>query len=63
MGKKVEVKYKSLYKKALEAVQGGGDLQGEKFFVCERCGYTVEGEVPEVCPVCGAPRKMFKEIK
>lgn len=61
--KKVEVKHESLYKRALEAVRGGEDLEDDKFFVCDKCGYTTEGKVPEVCPVCGAPRKMSKEVK
>ena len=28
-------------------------------FVCSVCGYTVEGEAPERCPVCGAVREVF----
>jgi rubrerythrin len=31
-------------------------------YVCQVCGNTVEGEAPERCPICGAPKKMFKQI-
>jgi len=27
--------------------------------VCEVCGYTVEGEAPEKCPICSAKRDQF----
>ena len=29
-------------------------------FVCPVCGYTVEGEAPDKCPVCNAVKKLFK---
>jgi len=30
-------------------------------FICQICGYIHEGaEPPEVCPLCGAPKSMFK---
>ncbi|MHA2038690.1 MAG: rubredoxin-like domain-containing protein [Promethearchaeota archaeon] len=32
-------------------------------YICPVCGYTHEGEPPEVCPVCGAVKKVFQEIK
>ncbi|MCM1297102.1 MAG: NADH peroxidase [Muribaculaceae bacterium] len=30
-------------------------------FVCTVCGYIAEGEAPEVCPVCKAPKSKFAE--
>jgi desulfoferrodoxin-like iron-binding protein len=31
-----------------------------KGFVCGMCGYvSINGDAPEKCPVCGAPKKMF----
>lgn len=34
-----------------------------KKFVCTVCGYVHEGEEPpEVCPVCGQPKEVFKEV-
>ena len=32
-------------------------------FVCTVCGYTAEGEAPEFCPVCKAPKSAFKEMQ
>jgi superoxide reductase len=32
-----------------------------KMFVCGMCGHIEFGEAPEHCPVCGAPKKSFKE--
>lgn len=35
-----------------------------KKFICVVCGYVHEGdEAPEKCPVCGAPKSKFKELK
>lgn len=51
------------YKKALEAVEKGSDLQPEDYFVCQVCGYTAEGEAPDNCPICNAPKEKFKKIE
>jgi len=59
---KVEEVHHSLYKKALESLEKGQALKDEPYFVCQGCGYTAEGEAPERCPVCGAPRSMFKRV-
>ena len=32
-------------------------------YVCSVCGYTVEGEAPEKCPVCGAVREVFVKME
>ena len=51
-----------LYKKALDAVKQGKDATIGKIFVCSVCGYTIEGEAPDKCPICGAPKDKFKEF-
>ena len=51
-----------LYKKALDAVKQGKDVTVGKIFVCSVCGYTVEGEAPDKCPLCGAGKDKFKEF-
>ena len=51
-----------LYTKAIEALIAGGDLPSSAIHVCDVCGNTVVGEVPDKCPVCGAPKSKFKEI-
>ena len=59
---KVEKVHYDLYQKALESLGGGKELKKEPYFVCSVCGYTVGGEAPEKCPVCGAPRSKFGEV-
>ena len=59
---KVEKIHHALYQKALEALEAGKELKEEPYFVCSVCGYTVGGEAPEKCPVCGAPRSKFKKV-
>ncbi len=52
----------SLYEKAKSVASEKRDISIGKIYVCERCGYTVEGGAPERCPVCGAPKERFKEF-
>jgi len=59
----VEKVHAELYKKALEKVESGSDLEENKMFVCQVCGFTVEGEAPDVCPICGARHDKFDEIE
>jgi rubrerythrin len=60
---KVEKIHFGLYTQALQAVQGGKKLEEKPYFVCPRCGNTVEGEAPERCPICGTPGNVFKKIE
>jgi len=60
---KVEKIHHGLYQKALKALEAGQKLKDEPYFVCQVCGNTVAGEAPERCPICGAPRKMFKRVE
>jgi rubrerythrin len=52
----------ALYAAAKEAVAGGKDIAAAPIWVCATCGYTVEGEAPEKCPVCGAMRTKFQQF-
>jgi len=60
---KVEKIHHGLYQKALELLEVGKEAKAEPYFVCQGCGYTVAGEAPDKCPVCGALRKMFKRVE
>ena len=60
---KVEKIHHTLYGKALKALEEGQQLEDKPYFVCPVCGYTVEGEAPERCPICGAPGSKFKPIE
>lgn len=58
----VEEVHYSLYSKALETVKSGSDLPPVKIYVCPVCGYTVEKEPPDTCPVCNVQGSKFIEI-
>ena len=60
---KVEKIHHRLYQKTLEDLEAGKEMKAEPYFVCQGCGYTVAGEAPEKCPVCGAPKSMFKRVE
>jgi len=60
---KVEKIHHQLYQKALEALEAGQELKAESCFICPVCGYTVAGEAPDRCPVCGAPRNKFQRVE
>ncbi len=49
-----------LYSRAKEAVAGGRDVEVARVVVCASCGYTAEGEAPDKCPLCGAPKERFQ---
>ncbi len=55
----VEKIHASLFKKALEEL---GNEKPVDYYVCQYCGNTVEGDPPERCQICGAPKSMFKKI-
>jgi rubrerythrin len=48
-----------LYQRAKEVVDKGKDLDYFPVHVCSNCGFTMEGEAPDKCPVCGAPKQKF----
>lgn len=58
----VEKVHHKLYEAALEAVENGKDLEKKEVYICPVCGYTHEGDPPDSCPVCGAAKKVFKQI-
>lgn len=49
----------ALYEKAISYADRGKDADLGPIQVCEVCGYTVEGEAPDICPICGAKREKF----
>jgi rubrerythrin len=51
-----------LYSQAQQAVETKKDLTFKDIFVCEACGFTMEGVAPDRCPVCGAPSNRFKKF-
>lgn len=55
----VEKVHAELFKKALENLDKSFDTD---YFVCQVCGYTVENQAPDKCPICGSPKEAFKKI-
>lgn len=51
--------HKALFQKAKEAVDRRSDVSLETVDVCHVCGYPREGEAPDRCPVCKAPKDKF----
>ena len=60
LANEVEKIHGDLYKKALDNLGKNPDVD---YYVCQVCGNTVEGEPPDKCPICGAPKKMFKKVE
>ncbi len=59
----VEKIHHGFYNKAADSLGKGKDLPATKYFVCRGCGNTVEGEAPEKCSICGAPKSWFMQIE
>lgn len=55
----VEKIHAGLYQKALDDL---GKNRETDYYVCQICGNTVEGEAPDKCPICNAPKSMFKKV-
>ncbi len=48
-----------MYARAKESAQAKKDFDLSAIYVCEVCGWTVEGVAPDKCPLCGAPKERF----
>jgi rubrerythrin len=60
LANEVEKIHHALYAKALENL--GKNAEVEYYTICKVCGYTHEGEAPDVCPVCGARKVAFYKV-
>lgn len=49
-----------LFQEAQDMAKQGKDIDINDIHICPVCGYTETGEVPDVCPVCGAKKEVFK---
>ncbi|MDQ1371832.1 MAG: hypothetical protein QG582_747 [Candidatus Thermoplasmatota archaeon] len=50
------------YERALEAAKASKDVELGLLHVCPVCGYTMEGDAPDACPVCGAKKERFAKF-
>jgi len=48
-----------IYRTAREVVETGRDIAFKPIHVCSNCGFTMEGDAPDKCPVCGVPKNKF----
>ena len=55
----VERGHAGLYENALQHMLAGVDTE---YYVCSVCGYVADGELPDQCPICGAPGEKFKRV-
>lgn len=51
-----------MYRKAKKAAEAGKDIETGALYICDVCGFTAEGKLPDFCPVCGAKKEQFKEF-
>jgi len=51
--------HKKLFEKAKDAVDSDSDVELGPIQICGVCGYTLEGEAPERCPLCNALKEKF----
>jgi len=49
----------AMYTETRQAVGEGKDVDLGDISICPVCGYTVEGEAPDTCPVCGVKKERF----
>jgi rubrerythrin len=59
----VEEVHFDLFNRALSALKEGRELVDEDIYVCPVCGNTVEGSVPDICPVCHVKGEKYKKIE
>ena len=57
----VEKIHARLYQQLLDSIESTQEKY--PYFVCPVCGYTVEREAPDRCPVCNTKGGMFKKIE
>ena len=51
-----------LFREALAALEAGKDLSKMDVYLCPVCGDVEFGELPEKCPICGAPKAKYEKI-
>ena len=55
----VEQIHANLFTKAIDALRNQKQIDKVDYYICGVCGNTVEGEAPDKCPICGAPKEKF----
>ena len=55
----VEREHAKLYSKALDHMIAEAQTE---YYVCGVCGHISDGELPDECPICGAPSERFRRV-
>ncbi len=50
-----------MYDRAKNAVEAGKDVDLGDVYICPVCGFTMEGTLPDLCPVCNAKKESFRK--
>ena len=58
----VEKVHEELYRNALAAMESGQPMKEVDYYVCPICGFTHEGPLDGICPVCKTPADKFERI-
>jgi rubrerythrin len=58
----VEKVHGALCQKAIDALKAKKPFELKDYYVCGQCGYTAEDNPPDVCPVCGAKKELFRKV-
>lgn len=48
-----------MYQNTKQAVENGKDVRLDDVYICDACGYTIDGEAPDRCSICDATRERF----
>lgn len=51
--------HSKMYTDAKKVVMEKKDIEIGTIHICDVCGYTHDGDAPEKCPVCSAPKSKF----
>jgi rubrerythrin len=57
-----EKTHKELFERGSQAADQVSDMELGPVQVCDVCGYTLEGDAPDICPVCRATKEKFRQF-
>lgn len=52
-----------MYTHARQAVDAGDDVVLGPMGICTNCGHTIEGHVPDKCPICGVKKELYETFE
>lgn len=58
-----EKTHQALFTEARKAAEQGKDLALGPVSICRKCGHTVEGPIPDKCPICAVGKEHYATIE